>query len=120
MTIQPLALLIEDDPDLITIFSMALEDAGFLIESIAEGDAALARLGDVIPSVVVLDLHLPNVSGTHILDAIRADERLSATRVIIVSADPQLAESVSGEADLVLVKPISFGQLRDLAHRLIR
>ena len=38
----------------------------------------------------------------------------------LVSADPQLAESVSGEADLVLVKPISFGQLRDLAHRLIR
>lgn len=120
MTSQPLALLIEDDPDLITIFSMALEDAGFLIESISEGDAALARLGDVIPSVVVLDLHLPNVSGTFILDSIRADERLSATRVIIVSADPQLAESVSGEADLVLVKPISFNQLRDLAHRLIR
>ena len=120
MTIQPLALLIEDDPDLITIFSMALEDAGFLIESIAEGDAALARLRDVIPSVVVLDLHLPNVSGTQILDSIRADERLSSTRVIIVSADPQLAESVSGKADLVLVKPISYGQLRDLAHRLIR
>lgn len=119
MTSEPLALLIEDDPDLLSIFSMALEDAGFRIEAITEGDQALIRLSEVIPAVAILDLHLPNVSGTEILDAIRADERLQDTRVIIVSADPQLAESVSAEADLVLIKPISFNQLRDLSQRLL-
>lgn len=50
---------------------------------------------------------------------IREDKQLSNTRVIIVTADPQLANTVSEMADLVLIKPVSFTQLRDLAKRMI-
>jgi hypothetical protein len=38
--------------------------------------------------------------------------------VIIATADPRMAEVLQEEADLVLLKPIGFGQLRDLASRL--
>jgi hypothetical protein len=37
--------------------------------------------------------------------------------VIVASADPVMAQSLSDQADLVLIKPISFSQLRDLANR---
>ncbi len=115
---KPLALVIEDDVDLANIFAEALQAADFDTEIIAAGDVALNRLKTVAPLVVVLDLHLPRVSGMEILPQIRSDARLAKTRVIVASADPVMADSLADIADLVLIKPISFGQLRDMAARL--
>lgn len=112
---QPFALVIEDDEDLSVIFSEALQAAGFQTEIARAGDTALARLAVTMPEVVVLDLHLPRVAGMDILHQIRADPRLEGTRVIVATAHPRMAESLRDEADLVLLKPISFSQLRDLA-----
>ena len=115
---NPLALIVEDEENLAAIFAGALQTAEFETEIIREGDAAIDRLQQVIPAVVVLDLHLPNVSGAKILKTIRADNRLHKTRVILATADSLMADSLRAEADLVLLKPISFSQLRDLAKRL--
>ena len=86
--------------------------------TIEDGQTALARLAEVTPAVVVLDLNLPHVSGDEILHQIRADERLAETRVMLATANAMLAETLRGESDLVLLKPISPDQLRDLASRL--
>ena len=112
------ALIIEDDIDLSTIFAEALKNATYDTEVIHDGNTALKRLATTTPDVVVLDLHLPGVDGTNILREIRADKRLSETRVLVATADARLAETLQDQADLVLVKPISFSQLRDLASRL--
>ncbi len=113
-----LAFIIEDENDLAMIFARALDGAGFSTERILTGDAAMKRLREAVPDVVILDLHLPNVSGLEILQAIRADERLAKTRVIVASADARMSELTVPQADLVLIKPVSFIQLRDLAARL--
>lgn len=115
---DPLALIIEDDRDLANIFAKALRAAEYEIEIIRDGTAALERLSGTEPAVVVLDLHLPYVSGKTILHHIRADQRLAQTRVMLATADSILADTLRSEADLVLLKPISYGQLRDLAVRL--
>ena len=65
-----------------------------------------------------LDLYLSQVPGENILPQIRADVRLKQTRIMLATADPARAEAIRAEADLVLLKPIAFGQLRDLAKRL--
>ena len=115
---NPLALVIEDDEDLANIFAEALHAADLETEIIVSGDAAAARLKEVVPLVVVLDLHLPHISGETLMHQIRATPALARTQVIVASADPVMAESVSAEADLVLIKPVSFSQLRDFAMRL--
>lgn len=115
---NPLALVIEDDAKLATIFAEALHMAEFETEIVHDGNTALTRLAATTPAVVMLDLHLPYVSGRDILAQIRADARLAKTRVMLTTADPLMAESLRGEAELVLIKPISFNQLRDLAKRL--
>jgi CheY-like chemotaxis protein len=70
------------------------------------------------PAVVLLDLHLPvRLSGTDILHQIRADKRLTETRVIVVTGHPELAETIGDEADAVLIKPVDVSTLSDLiAH----
>lgn len=113
-----LALIIEDDPKLAKIFSLALQAAEFQTEISRDGAIALTRLAEVVPNLIVLDLHLPHHSGQEILGRIRADARFAQTRVMLATADSRLAEALREEADLVLLKPISPGQLRDLAVRL--
>lgn len=115
---SPLALIIEDDHKLAEIFAKALRAAAFEPKVIKNGRAALELLKQVHPAVIVLDLHLPEVSGEEILTHIRADDRLAETRIMLATADPLVAKRIRDRADLVLLKPISFSQLRDLASRL--
>jgi DNA-binding response OmpR family regulator len=114
-----LALIIEDEDDLSAIFSEALQVAGFTTEAIKRGDTAMARLTEVVPEVVVLDLHLPGVDGKDLMKHIREDARLAHTQIVVASADAALAQALEVNADLTLLKPISFSQLRDLAKRLL-
>lgn len=114
---QSTALIVEDDPDLIHIFARALELSGYETYTVEDGNDAIATLGKIVPDIVVLDLHLPHVSGSTILQTIRSDGRLSHTRVILATADYRTAEDLREDADLVLLKPISFKQLRDLSAR---
>jgi CheY-like chemotaxis protein len=116
---RPLALVAEDDEDLAAIFMQALDEVGFETELVWAGDTALARLAEVVPNLIVLDLHLPHVLGTEILAQIHADPRLANTRVIVATADARMAEVLHNQADMVLVKPVSYNQLRDFARCLL-
>lgn len=116
---NPLALIVEDDIDLASIFAEALAAADFDTEVIHDGQAALDRLKEVAPALILLDMHLPHVQGEEILRAIRADSRLDETRVVIATADAGAAQSQTGSlANTVLIKPVRFSQLRHLASRL--
>ncbi len=113
-----LALVIEDDFDASIIFAKALEVIGFKTEVIDSGDKAIERLREATPEMIVLDLHLPEVIGTDILKFIRSQDRLAHTKVIVATADPRSAEIIQDQADLVLIKPTTFSQVRDFAARL--
>jgi DNA-binding response OmpR family regulator len=115
---RPLAFIIEDEPSLATIFALALDKAGYRTEIIREGRQALKQLAASQPYIIILDLHLPYVSGKDLLQYIRNDSRLAKTQVIVTTADALQAELLHKETDLVLLKPVSFQQLRDLATRL--
>lgn len=114
------ALIIEDDEDLANIFAEALRGVGFEVEHIADGKAAQERLTNGIPPfLILLDMHIPHISGGDLLtNIIKKDERLARTMVIITTADARMGETYSDMADFVLIKPISFVQLRDLTSRL--
>ena len=116
---KPLALIIEDDPQLNEIMALTLE-SDFEICTCTDGRTGLEQLSTTTPHLVVLDLHLPGTSGGDILQRIHAEERLNGVRVIITTADERQAETLTNEADIVLLKPVSPAQLRELASRLRR
>ena len=114
-----LALIIEDDEDLANIFEEALHGVGFEVEHVADGKLAQERLKNGnIPFLVLLDMHLPHVSGADLLSQVKKDERFNDTTIIITTADARMGETYGDQADFVLIKPISFVQLRDLTSRL--
>ena len=114
-----LALIIEDDVDLADIFAEALRGVGFEVEHVADGRSAQARLKEGrAPFIILLDMHLPHVSGGDLLTILKQDERFDKTLIIITTADARMGEMYRDQADFVLIKPISFVQLRDLTARL--
>jgi CheY-like chemotaxis protein len=115
-----LGLVIEDDEDLATIFTAALQKADYEVETIRDGLTAQRRLCQIVPLTVVLDMHIPIISGADILKQIRSDERLKDTLIVIATADARMGEAFTEAADFVLIKPITFTQLRDLTARLHR
>lgn len=114
---KPLVFVIEDDPQLSQIFTLTLSEL-FEIEAITDGTQALARLANVVPKLIVLDINLPGASGAQILHSVRADPRFDLTRVILATANPRQADELRDKADIVLLKPVSIVQLRDFAERM--
>jgi two-component system, cell cycle response regulator DivK len=113
-----LALIIEDDPKLCTIYDTVVKQAGYEAEIIRRGDDALKRLSFVSPSLILLDIHLPYVSGIELLKVIRATETLAKTPVIVLTADLYAAESLEDLADYVIIKSYGVSRLRELVAKL--
>jgi Response regulators consisting of a CheY-like receiver domain and a winged-helix DNA-binding domain len=113
------ALIIEDDEDLADIFAEALRGVGYEVEHIADGKLAENRLNTgIAPFIILLDMHLPHVSGADLLTSIKRDGRFEKTTIIITTADARMGDMYQEQADFVLIKPISFVQLRDITARL--
>lgn len=115
----PQALIVEDVPDLSQIFAEALDAAGYNVTCLADGLAAHTYLQDATPDLLVLDLHLPRLRGDSLLQHVQQNGRFNHTKVIIVTADAYRGQELQKEVDLVLLKPISYRQLRDLSSRLV-
>lgn len=115
---NPIAMVIEDDEKLSMIYTQAMKLADYHTLPFRDGQDAMESLEEVVPAVVVLDLNLPRISGETILRKIRGDERYTKTKIIITTANAALGSVLEEQSDLVLVKPVSFSQLRNLAERL--
>lgn len=115
---KPFALIIEDDRDISALFRHVLDIAGYHTEIILHGKEAINRLELVRPDIILLDLHLPGVSGIQVLELVRASERLKSVPVVVITAYARDAESLPVEPDLVLMKPVNLEQLSNLVQRL--
>ena len=94
-----------------------LEAAGFEVETIRDGAQAQKRLMEASPDIILLDMHLPQVDGPALLAQIQSAKNLKETRVLIATADALLGDYYRNQVDSVLIKPVSFSQLRDITSR---
>jgi PAS domain S-box-containing protein len=79
-------LLVEDDPDTRTLLRRMLERAGWPVTEAENGRVALARLEAGVPSVVLLDLMMPEMDGFQFLRSMRSHAEWRAIPVIVVTA----------------------------------
>jgi len=108
----PTVLVVDDDPFLRTLIGDWVEDAGFRVVRLPSGEACLAALARERPAVVLLDLHMPGLSGTETLDFIRAADPDLPVIAVTAESDPVAAvDLVDRGADDFLQKPVSRGRL---------
>ena len=83
---HPSVLVADDDPDIRDLVVFKLQQAGYEVRAVEDGTAALGALEDAIPDLVVLDVMMPGLSGLDVLRQIRATERLSSVKVLLLTA----------------------------------
>jgi len=102
-------LVVEDEPDLLEVTCFALESEGFVVETARHGREALERLrAGMRPSLVLLDLMMPVMSGLELLHEVAKIPTLQAIPIVVLTAGG--AMEIPGAAG-VLVKPIDLGLL---------
>jgi len=115
---KKLALIVEDNSLLSNLFSRALTDIGYDTLVLDDGRKALAWLLQNAPHLILLDMHLPFVSGNQILEEIWDNSRFDNTYITIVTADARMGMELGDKAHFLLTKPVDIKQLQQLAQRL--
>ena len=107
-------LVVEDEADIQQILDYNLKQAGHRVTVAANGKDGMRLARDEKPDVVLLDLMLPDVSGTEVCKAIKSDKATRQTRVIMLTAKGEEIDRVVGfelGADDYVVKPFSVREL---------
>lgn len=108
----PLVLIVEDDPWIRNISGELLKDEGFAVASAGDGQAGFAAAERLRPTVIVLDLGLPRLSGGEFLANLRGSQSLANTPVILVTGQAgAVSEAVTAMANDVLRKPFDLTEL---------
>lgn len=113
--VMPDRVLVVDDQPVAALFAArVLETAGMRVERVGDPFAVMGALADFIPDLVLMDLHMPGVSGIELTRILREQERFAELPIIFLSAelDPsqQLAALRVGGDDF-LAKPVAPDQL---------
>jgi DNA-binding response OmpR family regulator len=113
-------LIVDDEPNVRLVFRTALESSGYSITTAAEGEQALKWLADETVDLVLLDLHMPGLSGMDVLEAMRKADL--DVPVVIITAHGNVPNAVQamklGAIDF-LAKPISPEILRNVVAEVL-
>jgi DNA-binding response OmpR family regulator len=96
-------LVVDDDRSVRQMYRTALLIAGFEVETAGDGAAALAKIDERHPDLIVLDLHLPRVDGLAVLGELRANsDTWDIPVVVLTGTEYQYAVA---QASAILQKP---------------
>lgn len=120
---RPLAVVADDEADILMLVDAVLRNAGFDVVGARTGTQALAEIRALRPQLVVLDLSMPELDGLEVLRRVRADSELARTPVVILTARVQEADVALGYAEgasKYVRKPFKPAELAALAKELVQ
>ena len=107
-------LVVDDEPDIVALVAYHLAKAGFRVSTATNGMDAVEQARNEQPSLIVLDLMLPGMSGFEVLEAIRRDPSTGDVAILMLTArkdEPDRVRGFSLGADDYLTKPFSPAEL---------
>jgi DNA-binding response OmpR family regulator len=115
-------LVADDDDDILFLVTTRLKRDGHDVVQARRGDEALELAREVKPALAVLDVGMPGLDGLEVLAAIRADESLASTKVLLLTAKAQESDVRRGYdsgADAYVKKPFSPAELAERVRELL-
>jgi len=114
-------MLVDDDPQLRHVVSMFFELEGYNVLQAEDGRKAIEMLTEYLPDVILLDLMMPEVTGTEVCQHVRGSKRLKEIPVVVfTAAEIKEEELVAAGADRFITKPYSLEGLRRVVRTLIK
>jgi DNA-binding response OmpR family regulator len=109
-------LVVDDDPDTRAFVRAALEDEGYHVATASTGRQALTIISRDVPTIVLLDLALPELDGWQVCTWLQRWE-VDATVVFMSAVDSVRADAERLRAAACLPKPFDVGRLLDVVER---
>ena len=111
-------LIVDDEPHVLRVLKISLEREGYAVEVCATGREALKRVSDSYPDVLITDIHMPNMDGRELCQAIQQQipERKFAIYILTSRTEIEHRDWSRNIDNLEFMeKPVS---IRDLVDRL--
>jgi CheY-like chemotaxis protein len=130
---EKIILLVEDNPDDVTLTERALKKSHILNKLIVAKDGAEAldyifgtgnysgRDTGIMPEVILLDLKIPKIDGLEVLKRIRSDKRTNILPVVILTSSKEENDLITGYtlgANSYIRKPVNFNQFVEAIRQL--
>jgi CheY-like chemotaxis protein len=115
-------LVVDDEPDVLLLCRLNLQQRGHELLEAADGSTALALARDRHPDVIVLDLMLPGISGYDVLEALQRDEVTTDIPVLVLTAKSLRADRERSHglgASAFLTKPFLPNELCEMVDSLV-
>jgi two-component system KDP operon response regulator KdpE len=111
-TRRPVILVVDDDGPILLLMRNLLREFGFDTVVASSGAAALEAARNRPPDLVLLDLHMPGMSGDEVVHALRAQPGLEQLPILILSGEPLApAELQAIGANGAVLKPFDVNEL---------
>lgn len=107
-------LIADDEPNILISLEFLMQREGYRVLVARDGTQALAAVQEHRPDLVLLDVMMPGLSGFEVCQAVRADESLRQTRILMLSAKGRDTDIAKGRAlgvDDYMTKPFSTREL---------
>ncbi|HRA14224.1 MAG: response regulator [Giesbergeria sp.] len=107
-------LIADDEPNIVISLEYLLQREGYAVVVARDGQEALEAIAREKPALVLLDVMMPHKTGFEVCQAVRADETLQATKILMLTAkgrETDVAKGLALGADAYMTKPFSTREL---------
>jgi phosphate regulon transcriptional regulator PhoB len=121
--VRPKILVVDDEPEAVELVEFNLKQAGYDVLTAADGAEALKKAHSALPSLIVLDLMLPEVDGLEVCKMLRRDPATASIPIVMVTAKAAEIDRILGlelGADDYVTKPFSPRELGARVKALLR
>jgi DNA-binding response OmpR family regulator len=122
MTQTRTILIADDEPNILLSLEFLMKREGFRVCVAADGPTALVAVQRERPDLVLLDVMMPGKTGFEVCQAVRADETLAGTRILMLTAkgrETDVAKGLALGADAYMTKPFSTRELVERVRGLL-
>ncbi len=116
-------LVVDDEPNIVLSLEFLMTQAGYEVSTAADGEAALQRMEESPPDLVLLDVNIPKRNGYNVCETIRANPKWEHVRVVMITAKGRDVEREKGlalGADDYIIKPFSTQEVVAKVAELLR
>ena len=107
-------LIADDEPNIVISLEYLLQREGYAVVVARDGQEALEAIAREKPALVLLEVMMPHKTGFEVCQAVRADETLQATKILMLTAkgrETDVAKGLALGADAYMTKPFSTREL---------
>jgi DNA-binding response OmpR family regulator len=115
-------LIADDEPNIVISLEFLMKREGYDVSVARDGQQALDAIHRLRPDLVLLDVMMPLKSGLEVLQAVRADETIAGTRILMLTAkgrETDVAKGLALGADAYMTKPFSTRELAERVRQLL-